>query len=115
MVYLGIRAYLLCRNGRAVSSGLQSLTAKKANVYLEIKPKPNALETTARQQIQRMSVIWESESDARLIVALVTGYPRAHFLPLTGDPETGVFTRNLDELHEAIEGSWRLAQTDDKV
>ena len=48
----------------------------EANVYLEVKPKPNTLETTARQQIQPMSVIWESEPDARLIIVLVTGYPK---------------------------------------
>jgi hypothetical protein len=60
--------------------------------------------------MQRMSVIWESEPDARLIVVLVTGYPDPHFLPLTGDPETGVFRWNLDELHEAIQGSWWLVE-----
>jgi len=90
------------------------LQPKKANVYLEVKPKPNKLETTVRQQIQRMAVIWESEPDARLIIVLVTGYPEAHLLPLTGDPETGVFRWNLDELHEAIEGSWWLAETDEE-
>jgi hypothetical protein len=61
-----------------------------------------------------MAVIWESEPDARLIIVLVTGYPEAHLLPLTGDPETGVFRWNLDELHEAIEGSWWLAETDEE-
>lgn len=90
------------------------LRPEKANVYLEVKPKPNKLEATVRQQIQRMAVIWESEPDARLIIVLVTGYPEAHFLPLTGDPETGVFRWNLDELDEAIEGSWWLAEGDEE-
>jgi hypothetical protein len=85
------------------------LRSEKANVYLEVKPKPEKLEITARQQMQRMSVIWESEPDARLIIVLVTGYPDPHFLPLTGDPETGVFRWNLDELYEAIQGSWWLS------
>jgi hypothetical protein len=74
--------------------------------YLEVKPKPKKLATMAQQQVQRMSVIWESEPYARLIIVSVTGYPDPHFLPLTGDPETGVFRWNLDDLHEAIEGSW---------
>jgi hypothetical protein len=87
------------------------LQSSRANVYLEVKPKPEKLDIMARQQIQRMGVIWESEPDARLIIVLVTGYPEPHFLPLTGDPETGVFRWNLDELHEAIQGSWWLVET----
>jgi hypothetical protein len=80
--------------------------SENGDVYLEVKPKPKELATMAYQQIERMSVIWESEPHARLIIVSVTGYPDPHFLPLTGDPETGVFRWNLDDLHEAIEGSW---------
>jgi hypothetical protein len=42
--------------------------SENADVYLEVKPKPKELATMAYQQIERMSVIWESEPHARLII-----------------------------------------------
>ncbi len=76
------------------------------NVFVEVKPKPRNLTELMREQVPRMSVIWESEPGARLIIALCTGYPTPHILPVTGDPASQVFRWNLDDLEEAIRGEW---------